>query len=541
MNGLMQDSPLLISSLIDFAAQYHGDVEVVSRSIEGPIHRTNYAEIQKRSKRLANALQRLGLERGDRVATLAWNGYRHLELYYGVSGAGYVLHTLNPRLFPEQLSYIVNHAEDKYIFVDLTFMPLIEKMASHFGSVRGFVVMTDREHMPKTALDNVFCYEELLDAESDELKWPTLDESTASSLCYTSGTTGNPKGVLYSHRSTVLHSWSACMLDTIGLSSRDVILPVVPMFHANAWGITYSAAMCGAKLVLPGAGMDGANLYELLDTEQVTVSAGVPTIWMGLLAYLQQADKTLPHMNRTIIGGSAAPASMIEAFETQHDVTVVHAWGMTETSPIGTVGVMKSAMMDKPLEQQLPYKVKQGRAVYGVDLKIVDETGKELPRDGVAFGSLLVRGPWVTGGYFKGEGGQIVDEDGWFDTGDVATLDPEGFMQITDRSKDLIKSGGEWISSIELENVAVGHSDIQEAAVIGMPHDKWGERPVVVAIRREGSALSREDLLAFMSDKVAKWSIPDDVVFVEELPHTATGKLSKLNIRKQFADYKWPS
>ena len=541
MRALMQDKPLLISSLIDFAAQYHSDAEIVSRTIEGPIHRYTYVEAQARSKQLANALQRLGVALGDRVATLAWNGYRHLETYYGVSGMGAVLHTINPRLFPEQIAYIANHAEDKYIFTDLTFVPLLEKVAPSLTTVKGYVVMTDEAHMPETSLPNAMCYETLLAAESSDYDWPQFDEMTASSLCYTSGTTGNPKGVLYAHRSTVLHSFAVCMQDVLGLSSRDTVLPVVPMFHANAWGLAYAAPMCGAKLVMPGAAMDGESIYQLVDEEKVTMSAGVPTVWLMLLGYMKEHGKTLPHMDRTVIGGSAAPQSMIETFEKDYDVTVIHAWGMTEMSPLGTTGVMKTKFADLPFEEQLKYKVKQGRVVYGVELKITDDDGNDLPHDGEAFGHLMVRGPWITNGYFKGEGGEVLDADGWFDTGDVATLDGEGYMQITDRSKDVIKSGGEWISSIDLENLAVGHPEVTEAAVIGIAHPKWDERPLLVIVRNPGSDVSKEAILQYMEGKIAKWWMPDDVTFVDEIPHTATGKIQKITLREQFAGYKLPT
>ena len=541
MLGMMQDRPLLISSLIDYAALYHGDVEVVSRSIEGPIHRTTYAQVHQRSKQLAQALIGLGVEMGDRVATLAWNGYRHLECYYGVSGMGAVLHTVNPRLFPEQIAYIANHADDKIILTDLTFVPLLEAIADQLAGVEAFIIMTDRAHMPQTSLPHVHCYEELLEAQNGDYTWPGFDENTASSLCYTSGTTGNPKGVLYSHRSTLLHSFSSTSRDVLGLYSGDTVLPVVPMFHVNSWGIAYTAAMCGTKLVLPGMGMDGASLFELLDGEKVTISAGVPTVWLMLLQFLAENNKTLPHMERTVIGGSAAPASMIEAFENDHDVTVVHAWGMTEMSPLGTICTMKPKMAAWSYDDRLAVKLKQGRTVYGVDMKITDDDGNELPRDGAAFGHLMVRGPWVTAGYFKGEGGAVIDAEDWFDTGDVATLDANGYMQITDRSKDVIKSGGEWISSIELENIAVGHEAVAEAAVIGIAHPKWDERPLLIIVRNQGSTVKGPEILAFMKGKIASWWMPDDVAFVDEIPHTATGKIQKLVLREQFADYKLPT
>ncbi|MBV39054.1 MAG: long-chain fatty acid--CoA ligase [Rhodospirillaceae bacterium] len=541
MLGLMQDRPLLISSLIDFAAQYHGDVDIVSRTIEGPIHRHSYADANTRSKQLAQALVGLGITLGDRVATLAWNGYRHLECYYGVSGIGAVLHTINPRLFPEQIVYIANHAEDRVLFTELTFVPLLEGIADQLQRVEAIVIMTDRAHMPETSLPNVLCYEELLVAQDGDFAWPSFNEKTASSLCYTSGTTGNPKGVLYSHRSTVLHSMASCSNDVLGLSSQDSVLPVVPMFHANSWGIAYSAPMSGAKLVLPGMGMDGASICELLEQEKVTLSAGVPTVWLMLLQYLQQNDKQLPYMTRTVIGGSAAPASMIETFEHDFDVVVIHAWGMTEMSPLGTTGNLKAGMADWDYADKLTVKSKQGRAVYGVDMKITDDDGNELPRDGVAFGHLMVRGPWITNGYFKGDGGEVLDTGDWFDTGDVATLDPEGYMQITDRSKDVIKSGGEWISSIDLENIAVGHPGVAEAAVIGVAHPKWDERPLLIIVRNEGSSIEGPEILDFMKGSIASWWMPDDVTFVDEIPHTATGKIQKLILREQFADYKLPT
>ncbi|GAB4512006.1 MAG: 3-(methylthio)propionyl-CoA ligase [Haliangiales bacterium] len=538
MFGQMQDRPLLISSLIEFAAQYHGDTEIVSRTIEGPIHRYTYREAELRARKIAAALARLGVGSGDRVATLAWNGYRHVELYFGVSGMGAVLHTINPRLFGEQITYIIEHAADRYLFVDLTFVPLVEKLAGSLSALEGVVIMTDRAHMPETSLANALCYEDLVAAEGDDFAWPMLDENAASSLCYTSGTTGHPKGVLYSHRSTILHSFVVCGGDGLALSSHDAVLPVVPMFHANAWGLIYAAAMCGAKLVLPGAGMAGGDVYELLDSEQVTLSAGVPTVWLMLLDYMDKNDKALPAMQRTVIGGSAAPPSMIEIFETRYDVEVIHAWGMTELSPLGTAGNMTRKLRGKPLSETLPYKTKQGRAVFGVEMKIVDDDGVEQPRDGATSGHLVVRGPWVVSRYYR-EDEPATDSDGWFDTGDVATLDSEGFMQITDRAKDVIKSGGEWISSIELENLAVGHPAVAEAAVIGIAHPKWGERPLLVLVRADsdaGRALDEAAILAYLEPKIAKWWMPDAVRFVDELPHTATGKILKTRLREQFSD-----
>jgi acyl-CoA synthetase (AMP-forming)/AMP-acid ligase II len=540
MKGLMQDYPLMISSLISFADLYHGDVDLVSRTVEGPIHRYTYREAHKRSKQVANALLSLGVKPGDRIGTLAWNGYRHLELYFGISGVGAVLHTINPRLFPEQIVYVANHAEDQYLFVDLTFIPLIEGLADKLSNIKGFIVMTDEAHMPQTKIPNLLCYETLIGKHTDDYVWPRLDENTASSLCYTSGTTGNPKGVLYSHRSTVLHSFCVCTIDGLGISSGEIILPVVPMFHANAWGTPYAAAMCGAKMVFPGFKMDGESIYELLDTEKVSLTLAVPTVWLMLLQYLQSTGKKLPYLNRVVIGGSAAPKSMIEAFEKDYEVEVIHAWGMTETSPLGTTGNLKPKHAGLSYDEKLTIKAKQGRAVYGVDLKIMDREGQELPRDGKAFGHLLVRGPWIASGYLKGEGGQVLDQEGWFDTGDVSTLDPDGYMQITDRSKDVIKSGGEWISSIDLENDALGHPAVAEAAVIGVVHPKWDERPLLIIVKKKDMEVTKEEILDYMRKKVAKWQVPDDVVFVDQLPHTATGKLLKTKLRDDFKNFKLP-
>jgi 3-(methylthio)propionyl---CoA ligase len=538
MLGLIQDYQLSISSLISFADLYHGDVEIVSRTIEGPIHRYDYREAHRRSKQVAQGLLSLGVKNGDRIATLAWNGYRHLELYFGISGLGAVLHTINPRLFPEQIAYIANHAEDRYLFTDLTFVPLLESMVDKLSTVKGYIIMTDEAHYPKTSLPNAHCYETLVGSQSADFTWPKFDEQTASSLCYTSGTTGNPKGVLYSHRSTVLHSFCVCSKDALGISSGEVLMPVVPMFHANAWGTPYAAAMCGAKMVFPGSRMDGEAIYELLDTERVSLTMAVPTVWMMLLQHLQETGKKLPYLNRVVIGGSAAPKSMIQTFEQDYDVQVIHAWGMTEMSPLGTTGNLKPKHEKLLYEDVLAIKAKQGRAVYGVDLKIVDGEGKELPRDGKAFGHLMVRGPWIVNGYMKGEGGRVIDEDGWFDTGDVATLDPDGYMQITDRSKDVIKSGGEWISSIDLENDAMGHPAVAEAAVIGIFHPKWDERPLLLVVKKKDVQATKEEILDFMRRKVAKWQVPDDVVFVDQLPHTATGKLLKTQLREEYKNYK---
>ncbi|RJF94633.1 long-chain-fatty-acid--CoA ligase [Oleomonas cavernae] len=541
MRGLMQERPLLISSFLTFAATYHQDREIVSRLVEGSLHRYTYAQAEERARRVANVLKGLGAKFGDVIGTLAWNTHRHLEVWYGTSGSGLVCHTINPRLFPEQIAYIVNHADDKVLFIDLTFVPLVEKFADKLKGVRHFVILTDRAHMPQTSLPDALCYEELVAQASPNFAWPDFDENTASSLCYTSGTTGNPKGVLYSHRSTAIHSMVANNADAFGLRSVDAVLPVVPMFHANAWSIPYGAPMAGAKLVMPGAALDGASVYNLLETEGVTMTAAVPTIWLMLLQYLEKEEKTLSTLKRVVIGGSAAPRSMIDTFQEKYGVSVCHAWGMTEMSPLGTLGTLKAGMDTWPKEKRLDVQCKQGRAVFGVDLKITDDDGKELPRDGKAFGHLMVRGPWIANAYLKGEGGNILDENGYFDTGDVATLDPEGFMQITDRAKDVIKSGGEWISSIDLENAAVGHPSVAEAAVIGIVHPKWDERPLLIVVRKAGKDISREEMLDFLVGKIAKWWMPDDVVFVDELPHTATGKLLKTKLREDFKDYTLPT
>jgi fatty-acyl-CoA synthase len=543
MQGLMQDRPLLISSLIDHANAMHPRAAIVSRTVEGPVHRCTYGDIHRRSKQVANALQALGVRPGDRVATLAWNGYRHMELYFGVSGMGAVLHTINPRLFPEQIAYIANHAEDLYLFFDLTFAPLIEKLGPQMASVKGFVAMTDREHMPALGVPNLMCYEEWVGAQSADYEWPVFDERTASSLCYTSGTTGNPKGVLYSHRSTVLHSYATCMVDGLGLSSGESVLLVVPMFHVNAWGMPYAGAMSGAKLVLPGPALDGKSVYGLMKEEQVTLALGVPTVWLMLFQYVDTSGadpKEDLALKRVVIGGSAAPRAMSEKFEITFGAFVVHAWGMTEMSPLGTVCNLLPKHRGGDLQQRLDVQAKQGRGMYGVEMKISDDAGRRLPHDGTAFGHLMVRGPWITSGYFRGDGGEILDADGFFDTGDVATIDADGYMQITDRSKDVIKSGGEWISSIELENAAMGHPAVAEAAVIGVAHPKWQERPLLIVLRKAGQDVTRGEVLQFLEGKVAKWWLPDDVVFVSELPHTATGKLLKTKLREMFKDYRSP-
>ena len=541
MLGLMQEWPLLCHKLIDAAATQHGRREIVSRSVEGPIVRTTYADIRLRSLRLAQRLERDGYGLGDRIATLAWNTARHIEAWYGIMGVGAIYHTLNPRLFPEQLVWIMNHAEDKAIFVDLTFLPLVEKIAGAVKSLAKVIVLTDQAHMPQTTLPNAVAYEEWLAEAVGDFQWKSFDENTAAGMCYTSGTTGEPKGVLYSHRSNVLHAMIAAMPDSMGLSSRDVILPVVPMFHANAWGLGQSAPMVGAKLVMPGARMDGASIYELLETEKVTFSAAVPTVWLMLLQYLEETGRKLPHLRKVVIGGSACPRMIAQKFQDDYDVEVVHAWGMTEMSPLGTLGTIKPEYADLTGDARLDIQKRQGFAPFGVEMKVTDDANNAHPWDGRTFGRLKVRGPAVARAYYGGAGAEQFDEEGWFDTGDVAHIDPSGYMQITDRAKDVIKSGGEWISTIDLENLAVGHPDVAEAAVIGIRHSKWGERPLLVIVCKPGREPSKADIIAFMDGKVARWWMPDDVAFVSEIPHTATGKIQKTALREQFKDYCLPT
>jgi len=546
MLGQMMHQPLLISSLLVHAERHHGNREIVSRRTEGDLHRYTYRDLARRSRQLANALADLGLAATARVGTLAWNGYRHMELYYGASGSGLVLHTLNPRLHPDQLVWIADNAGDQVLFFDLTFLPLVEATAARFETIKHFVLMADRDHMPAdTKIPGLMCYEDLIDAASDAYDWPQLEETTASSLCYTSGTTGNPKGVLYSHRSTVLHSYGASLPDALNLSSRDTILPVVPMFHVNAWGTPYCACMVGAKMVFPGPALDGKSLHDLFEAEGVTVAAGVPTVWQGLLAHVEANDLRFTTMRRTVIGGSACPPAMLKIFEEKYDVSVLHAWGMTEMSPLGTVCTLKGDSVDLTPDELLAVKSKQGRAIFGVDMKIVDPDGQELPWDGKTSGELLVRGPWILDSYFNRHGDDPLRQDaaglGWFPTGDVSVIDPDGFMQITDRTKDVIKSGGEWISSIDIENIAMGHTAVGMAACISAAHPKWDERPLLIVMLKPGATVTKEDILAYFDGKIAKWWLPDDVVFVDDIPLGATGKMQKNKLRESFRDYKLPT
>ena len=541
--GLMQDRPLLISSLIEHAARFHPKAEIVSRLPEGGRHRTDWAGIRSEACKVANALKKLGIGMGDRVGTLAWNSYRHLALYFGVSGSGAVLHTVNPRLFPEQIEYIVNHAEDRVMFFDTSFAPLVEKLAPQFKTVKAFVCMCTREAMPQIDVPNLHCWDDLIGGQSDAFTWPEFDERTASSLCYTSGTTGNPKGVLYSHRSTMLHTLMELAPDTFGVSSRETVMLIVPMFHANAWGTPYAAAMVGCRLVLPGPHLDGQSVYTLMRDEKVTFSQGVPTVWLMLFQYLDANPDIDPKklgIQRVGIGGAAVPRAMLERFENQFGAEVTQGWGMTETSPIGVISKLLPKHDGMDPEELVKVKLKQGRGVWGVDLKIVDDEGKVQPWDGEAFGHLRVRGPWIASGYFKGEGGSPIDEEGYFSTGDVATIDPDGFLQLVDRAKDVIKSGGEWISSIDVENATMSHPGVAEAAVIGISHPKWQERPLLVVVKRPGAEVDKQSVLDHLGQRIVKWWLPDDVVFVDSLPHTATGKLLKTQLRQQFKDYQLP-
>ena len=546
MLGLMQSQPLLISSLIQFAERHHGDAEVVSRRVEGDIHRYTYRDVARRSRQVANALDAMKLQFSDRVATLAWNGYRHLELYFGVSGSGRVLHTINPRLHPEQIAWITNHAEDQVLCFDMTFLPIIQAVHAKCTTVKHWIALCDADKLPKdSGIPGLQSYEAWLGAKSDSYHWPEFDENSASSMCYTSGTTGNPKAALYSHRSTILHAYAAALPDVMCLSARDAVLPVVPMFHVNAWGIPYSAALTGCKLVFPGPALDGKSIYELLEAERVTYAAGVPTIWQMLLGHVKTSGLRFSTLKRTVIGGSACPPAIITAFNDDYGVEVLHAWGMTEMSPLGTLCTLKNKHLLLSKEEQMKIRLKQGRAIFGVDMKIVDGEGRDQPWDGKAYGDLLVRGPWILREYFKGEGGDPLVKDaqghGWFPTGDVATIDADGYMQITDRSKDVIKSGGEWISSIDIENIAVAHPAVAMAACIGVTHPKWDERPVVAVVKKPGAEVSREELLKFYEGKTAKWQIPDDVVFVDAIPLGPTGKMLKTRLREVLKDYKLPN
>ena len=541
MNGLMMDQQLTITSIMRHAERVNGDQEIVSVTHDNPRHRYTYKESFARARQLANIIAGWELAQGDRIATLAWNDYRHFETYYASACSGYVCHTVNPRLFPEQISYILNHAEDQYVFLDPDFMPLVEAISDACPGVKGWVVLTDAAHMPETTLANVHCYETLLAGAGPEFAWPELDEKSACALCYTSGTTGNPKGVLYSHRSTMIHAYASMMPDALGLSSQDVVLPIVPMFHVNAWGNPYACPMAGAKLIFPGNKMgDGPTLAALINEEKVTMSAGVPTVWLGLLAYLKNSGERIESLQRIIVGGAACPLSIMEAFDS-YGVESRVGWGMTEMSPLGTVNASANAVDNYDQETFEKLRLKAGRTVFGVEMKIVDDEGKELPWDGVAFGSLKVRGPWICSGYYKSEGSDAHIEPGWFETGDVATIDPQGYMAITDRTKDVIKSGGEWISSIEVENTAMGHPGVAEAAVIGHFHPRWSERPLLIVVRSDDAGgLTQEEMLAFFEGRIAKWCIPDAVEFVDELPHTATGKVQKVKLREAFKDYSFP-
>lgn len=540
MLGLMQDWPLTVDRILDHAKNWHPHREVVTRSVEGPVVRTTYGAIHGRAKRVSNALLAWGVKPGDRVATLAWNTGNHIEAWYGIMGIGAVCHTLNPRLFPEQLVYIINHAEDRIIFVDLTFVPLLEAILPHCPTVERVVILTDPGHMPQTRLPAVECYESVLEQASEDVRWGQFDEQTACGLCYTSGTTGNPKGVLYSHRSNFIHTLLGLQATVIGGSPNDVILPVVPMFHANAWGIAFSGPAAGTKLVMPGARMDGPAIYELLESEKVTFSAAVPTVWQGLLNHLRENNLKLSTVKRVLIGGSAVPESMIRAFHDEFGVEVLQGWGMTETSPIGTLSNVTPEIAALPFEEQLKWRVKQGTPPLGVELKLKDDAGQELPHDGSTFGRLMIKGPTIARAYFKGEGGEILDDEGFFDTGDVATIDTDGFMQITDRAKDVVKSGGEWISSIEIENLAVGHPKVALAAVIGAAHPKWDERPVLIVKLKDGEDEDKLEHIAFLDGKIAKWWMPDDVVFVDDIPLGATGKIDKKLLRERMKDYRLP-
>jgi fatty-acyl-CoA synthase len=540
MLGLMQEWPLLCHRIIDHAAIYHADRPIISRSIEGPIHTTTYAAIRANALKVAQRLERDGIRLGDRVATLAWNSWRHLEAWYGILGIGAVYHTVNPRLFPDQIAWIINHAEDRIVIADLTFVPLLEKLADRLPTIERYVILTDGAHMPKTTLREAVAYEEWIAQADGDFAWKSFDENTAAGMCYTSGTTGNPKGVLYSHRSNVLHAFMAALPDSKNLSARDVCMPVVPMFHANGWSLAFSTPMIGATLVLPGAKMDGASIYELLNTYKVSFTAAVPTVWLMLLQELEKTGAKLPYLKRVVIGGSACPRAMAKTFQDVYGVEVVHAWGMTEMSPLGSLCTMKPEYAELSGDARLDIQQKQGHPPFGVEMKITDDAGRRLPWDGKTFGRLKVRGPAVARAYFKAENERILDNEGFFDTGDVATIDRHGYMQITDRAKDVIKSGGEWISSIDVENLAVGHPKVAEAAVIGIKHPKWDERPLLVIVLKKDQNATRQEILDFMAGKIAKWWMPDDIVFVDDIPHTATGKIQKIALRERLKNYSFP-
>jgi fatty-acyl-CoA synthase len=540
MLGLMQDWPLTVDKILDHAKSWHPDREVVSRSVEGPVVRTNYAQIHERAKRISNALKGMGVQAGDRVATLAWNTGRHIEAWYGIMGIGAVCHTLNPRLFAEQLVYIVNHAEDQVLFTDLTFVPIVAQLRAQMPTIKHVVVMTDEAGMRGVDLPGALCFETLVDQHSADCIWGGFAETQPSGLCYTSGTTGNPKGVLYSHRSNFIHTLVTMSKDVMGLSATDTVLPVVPMFHANAWGLAFSCPAAGAKLVMPGAKLDGASVHELLESEGVTFSAAVPTVWQMLLTHLRETNGKLSTLKRVVIGGSAVPEAIVRGFRDEYGVSVTHAWGMTETSPLGTLANPNAAVAAMNAEDQLRFTLKQGRPPIGIDLKLEDDAGQRLPHDGTTFGKLKVKGPFVVGQYFAGDGGEILDSEGFFDTGDVATIDGYGYMQITDRAKDVIKSGGEWISTIEIENIAVGHPKAALAAVIGVYHPKWDERPLLLVKLNPGAEATKDEFLAFLEGKIAKWWTPDDVVFVDDIPLGATGKIDKKLIRDRMKDYVLP-
>ncbi|GKT26946.1 fatty-acid--CoA ligase [Acidovorax sp. SUPP3334] len=535
---------MLISTLIEFAERHHGDVQIVSRRVEGDIHRYTYRDMAVRARRLANVLDGIGLAPGDRVASLAWNGYRHMEMYYGVSGSERVMHTINPRLHPDQVAWIINHAEDKVLCFDLTFLPIVQAVHAKCPTVKHWVALCDAAQLPAdSGIPGLLSYESWIAGAPDTYEWPAFDENTASSMCYTSGTTGHPKAVLYSHRSTLLHAYAAALPDVMGLSAGDSVLPVVPMFHVNAWGLPYSAPLVGAKAVFPGPALDGKSVYELMDAEGVTFAAGVPTVWQMLLNHVKAGGLRFGKLQRTVIGGSACPPAMIQSFQDDYGVRVLHAWGMTEMSPLGTLCSLKNKHLAMPRDEQMKILLKQGRAIYGVDMKIVDVDGRELPWDGKTYGDLFVKGPWIVENYYRGEGDPLVPDAqgrGWFPTGDVATIDPDGYMQITDRSKDVIKSGGEWISSIDIENIAMAHPAVAMAACVGMPHPKWDERPIVAVVKRPGAEVTREELLQFYDGRTATWQVPDDVLFVDAIPIGATGKMLKAKLREQLKDYRLP-